>query len=105
MAVFECAPEASWEIDDRDIEAKASSRSQHQNRKAAQAILEARVRALMDARATSGLAQSRRLQVGSGMRGDKIRTYREQDDLATDHRSGRKARLHRVRQGNLELLG
>ena len=86
------------------IEAKASARSQHQNRKAARAMLEARVRALMDAKATSSLAQNRRLQVGSGMRGDKIRTYREQDDVATDHRTGRKARLSRVRQGKIELL-
>lgn len=87
------------------IEAKASSRSQHQNRKDARAILEARVRAHADNRAALDLALARRQQVGSGMRGDKIRTYREQDDQAADHRTGRKARLSRVRQGQLELLG
>jgi peptide chain release factor 1 len=86
------------------IEAKASAKSQHQNRKSARAMLEARVRALEVGRATSTRAQNRRQQVGSGMRGDKVRTYRAQDDLVTDHRSGRKARLSRIRAGFIEEL-
>lgn len=36
----------------------------------------------------SAVAQNRRLQVGSGMRGDKIRTYRFQDDRVQDHITG-----------------
>lgn len=87
------------------IEAKASAKSQHQNRRTARAMLEARVRAVVDAKAASSQAQNRKSQVGSGMRGDKIRTYREQDDQVTDHRSGRKTRLSRVREGMIELLG
>ena len=46
----------------------------------------------------------RKTQVGSGMRGDKIRTYRFQDDTAHDHQSGKKASLERVMAGHFELL-
>lgn len=31
----------------------------------------------------------RRQQIGSGMRGDKRRTYRSQDDVVTDHVTGK----------------
>lgn len=86
------------------IEAKASAKSQIQNRKTARAMLEARVRAVMDARTNKDRAEDRRRQVGSGMRADKIRTYRLQDDLVTDHRTGLKARLSKVRAGDLEAL-
>lgn len=50
------------------------------------------------------LAASRKSQVGSGMRGDKVRTYREQDGIVTDHVSEKKAQLQQVRAGKLELL-
>lgn len=50
------------------------------------------------------LAAERKQQVGSGMRGDKVRTYREQDGVVTDHRSNRKASLRLVEQGRLELV-
>lgn len=86
------------------IEAKASAKSQHQNRKTARAMLEARVRALAESQASALLAHHRKAQVGSGMRADKIRTYREQDDLVIDHRTGAKVRLSKVRAGDLESL-
>lgn len=86
------------------IEAKAAAKSQFQNRKTARAMLEARVRAVMDERTSQDRAQDRRRQVGSGMRGDKIRTYRQQDDQVTDHRTGRKARLGKVKDGHFEAL-
>ena len=38
------------------------------------------------------------------MRGDKIRTYRERDDIATDHRTEQKARLSQILKGDLEQL-
>jgi peptide chain release factor 1 len=52
----------------------------------------------------SALAKDRREQVGSGMRGDKVRTYREQDGVVTDHASGKKAQLVAVCNGKLNLL-
>ena len=41
-------------------------------------------------------------QIGSGMRGDKIRTYRFQDDRITDHLSGKTAKLKTVLRGNVD---
>ncbi len=76
------------------IEAKAAGRSQHQNRRVARALLEARVTAEREEQ-----KRRRRELIGSGMRGDKIRTYRQKDDLVTDHRTGSKARLSQLVKG------
>lgn len=86
------------------LEAKAAARSQLANRRVARQMLEARVAAYYAAQNRQSLAADRRGQVGTGMRGDKIRTYRERDDLVTDHRSGVKARLSQVRTGDLSRL-
>ena len=50
------------------------------------------------------LANTRKDQVGSGMRGDKIRTYRFQDDIVKDHVTGKKASVSKVLAGNFNLL-
>lgn len=87
------------------IEAKcAAAKSQHANRRTAREMLEARVAAHFAAISKAAGDARRKAMIGSGMRGDKIRTYRQQDDLATDHRSGRKCRLSGVVRGNLPLL-
>jgi peptide chain release factor 1 len=64
-------------------------RSQRQNRLVALATLQARLRETNRAAAASARAAERRDQVGSGMRGDKRRTIRVQDDTVTDHVTGR----------------
>ena len=46
----------------------------------------------------------RRGQVGSGMRGDKRRTYRFQDDAVVDHVTGKKARCSDVMRGSIDRL-
>ena len=46
----------------------------------------------------------RRCQIGSGMRGDKIRTYQFQSDQVKDHISGKCANLSKVMKGNFDLL-
>jgi len=46
----------------------------------------------------------RQRQVGSGMRGDKIRTYRFQDDTVTDHNSGKTENVRKIMKGNFHLL-
>lgn len=50
------------------------------------------------------LAIDRKLQVGTGMRGDKIRTYRFQDDVVKDHVTGKSASVRQVLRGNFELM-
>jgi peptide chain release factor 1 len=43
-------------------------------------------------------------QIGSGMRGDKRRTYRFQDDSIHDHDTGRKTSCKRFMRGDIETL-
>lgn len=50
------------------------------------------------------VASERKKQVGSGMRGDKIRTYRFQDDIVQDHVSGKSANCTKVLKGHFNLL-
>ena len=52
----------------------------------------------------SNVASTRKQQVGSGMRGDKIRTYRFQDDRVQDHISNKVASAKKVLAGNFDLL-
>ena len=52
----------------------------------------------------NSIATNRREQVGSGMRGDKIRTYRFQDDRVQDHVTNKVASTKRVLNGNFDLL-
>lgn len=86
------------------IQAKSADRCQHQNRRQAREVLEARVRDHYAALAFEARDVERRQQAGSGQRGDKVRTYRQQDDTVTDQRTGKKARLRDVLSGNLEVL-
>ena len=43
-------------------------------------------------------------QIGSGMRGDKRRTYRFQDDKVSDHETGKESSCHEIMKGKLDLL-
>lgn len=46
----------------------------------------------------------RKQQVGSGMRGDKIRTYRFQDDTVKDHNTGKSSTASKVLRGYFDLM-
>lgn len=81
-----------------------SERSQHQNREAAFALLGARLLAAREAEQASSLAANRKAQVGSGQRGDKVRTVALQRDQVTDHRSGRRIPVRRYLAGEVEAL-
>jgi peptide chain release factor 1 len=76
-----------------------SERSQHQNKELAMRVLAARVAAQAQSAAQGERAADRRRQVGSGMRGDKRRTIREQDDQVTDHVDGRTWRFKAYARG------
>ena len=61
-------------------------RSQHKNRSRAMALLKARLLAMEQEKQQSAQAQSRKLQVGSGDRSERIRTYNFPQGRVTDHR-------------------
>jgi peptide chain release factor 1 len=61
-------------------------RSQHKNRSRAMALLKARLLAAEQAKQDNARAQSRKLQVGSGDRSERIRTYNFPQGRVTDHR-------------------
>lgn len=72
-------------------------------REAMDALLRDLQRAREDSRASSENSV-RSSQVGSGMRGDKRRTYRFQDGTVTDHETGKSARTRDVMRGGFRLL-
>jgi peptide chain release factor 1 len=61
-------------------------RSQHKNRARALSLLQARLLEQEQSRQESEIAESRRLQVGSGDRSQRIRTYNFPQGRVTDHR-------------------
>ncbi|MDQ2640900.1 MAG: peptide chain release factor 1 [Pseudomonadota bacterium] len=61
-------------------------RSQHKNRSRAMALLKARLLASEQEKQASAQARSRKLQVGSGDRSERIRTYNFPQGRITDHR-------------------
>jgi peptide chain release factor 1 len=61
-------------------------RSQHKNKARALSLLQARLLSQAQEAQTSEQAQSRKLQVGSGDRSERIRTYNYPQNRVTDHR-------------------
>ena len=82
------------------ISVRIDGRSQYQNKSLALKVLATRVQELKKQQAENEREQERKKQVGSGMRGDKIRTYRSQDDQVVDHRTGQRWRLSDWIKGN-----
>ncbi len=61
-------------------------RSQHKNRSRAMSLLKARLLAAEQEKRSAAEAESRKLQVGSGDRSERIRTYNFPQARVTDHR-------------------
>jgi len=76
-----------------------SDRSQHKNKATALAVLAAKVAEVGAMKGRNEVNQSRRQQVGSGERGDKVRTYRQRDNQVNDHRTGQHWQLNRWMAG------
>jgi peptide chain release factor 1 len=80
-------------------------RSQHKNRSRAMALLAARLLAAEQQKQQAAQAQSRKLQVGSGDRSERIRTYNFPQGRVTDHRINLTLyRLAELMEGRLEEL-
>jgi peptide chain release factor 1 len=82
-------------------------RSQHKNRSRAMSLLKARLLASEREKQQNKQAESRRLQVGSGDRSERIRTYNFPQGRVTDHRINLTLyKLDDVMNGELdELIG
>ena len=78
-------------------------RSQLKNKAKAMKVLYARLKERADDEAQASLTATRRSQVGSGDRSEKIRTYNFPQNRVTDHRIGLTLyRLDQVMQGDLD---
>ena len=82
-----------------------NQRSQTQNRLQALAVLRARLYDIEQSKLVSEIDESRRSQVGSGDRSEKIRTYNFSQNRVTDHRVGLSSyNLEGVLDGNLDAF-
>ena len=80
-------------------------RSQFQNRDKAMRILASRLYEAEQEKITSEYAAQRRLQVGSGMRNERIRTYNFPQGRVTDHRIGLTLyKIDSIMDGDLDEL-
>jgi peptide chain release factor 1 len=86
------------------LKQECRGRSRESNFRQAKAALIAVLDAKMHAERAGALSDTRKAQMGSGMRGDKIRTIRFQDDIAKDHVSGRQCPVEKLMAGNFDLL-
>jgi len=77
------------------LSVRIDGRSQLNNKRIALEVLATRLEELHQVTENKKLNRDRKDQVGSGQRGDKIRTYRVRDNIVTDHRSGKKMPLDR----------
>ncbi|HWK12999.1 MAG TPA: peptide chain release factor 1 [Rhizobiaceae bacterium] len=80
----------------------SAEKSQHQNRAKAMQILRSRLYDMERSRAADERSEARRLQVGSGDRSERIRTYNFPQGRLTDHRINLTLyKLDRVMEGDL----
>jgi peptide chain release factor 1 len=83
----------------------SAEKSQHQNRARAMQLLRARLYDMERSRAAEERSESRRLQVGSGDRSERIRTYNFPQGRITDHRINLTLyKLDRVIEGELDEI-
>ncbi len=82
-----------------------AEKSQHQNRARAMQILRARLFDMQRSKADDERSEARRLQVGSGDRSERIRTYNFPQGRLTDHRINLTLyKLDRVMEGDLDEI-
>ena len=77
-------------------------RSQGKNKIRAMQILRAKLYEAMVAERNAEIASKRKMQVGTGSRAEKIRTYNYKDTRVTDHRLGQNFSLDAFLEGQIE---
>lgn len=85
------------------IEAR-QGREREANLRDARSGLESRLNALARGANAEAMAQDRKDQIGSGQRGDKVRSIREQDDTARDERNGKRMRAKDYLRGRMDEI-
>lgn len=80
-------------------------RSQHKNRAQAMSVLKSRIMSAQQEKIDSEQAETRKLQVGTGDRSERIRTYNYPQGRMTDHRINLTLyKLNEVMEGDLEQV-
>lgn len=82
------------------LKARVDGRSQHQNKQDALTLLKARIAAAHNEQRSASERVLRQSQVGTGMRGDKRRTIRQQDGTVKDHITGQQWKYSDYIKGN-----
>ena len=86
------------------VTACATSKSQHQNRITALAVLSSRISDAKRSKEIKSENQSRKKQIGSGMRADKIRTVAEQRGRVENHKNGRRMKIGPYLRGEIDKI-
>lgn len=86
------------------VSAIAQEKSQHANRKRVLSVLRSRLLEQKEIQQHQKRNTKRAKQLGTGQRGDKVRTIRYQDGRVTDHRTGKKVRIKSWESGELDKL-
>lgn len=86
------------------ISRTAQTRSRENSMKVARDALEEAVAALAASEHGAAVNDVRSAQIGVGMRSDRRRTYRFQEDRVLDHLTGRSARAAAFMRGRIDAL-
>lgn len=86
------------------IIAKAECRSRQNSLNEALNEIQKRIDLVVARQYNDNISRCRKDQVGSGMRGDKIRTYRYQDDTVQDHNTGKRSSIKKIMSGHFDLI-
>lgn len=82
----------------------ASCRSRENSLAEAKTAILERLNRKQSSMVAEELYSTRKEQVGSGMRGDKMRTYRFQDNTVKDHASGIATKCDKVLNGYFDIM-
>lgn len=81
-----------------------SERSQAQNKESALRLLASRLAEAVTNKRAEREADSRRQQIGSGERSDKVRTIQTQNNVVVNHTNGKKAPLDKYLKGDIWVI-